>query len=206
MLKWLLPLTLAASAFAQYKAEPAGGPPSELNPAISAVLQKEGTKVVGPNGPVAEIWFRSSSPAGQPNNEDSVTFANVAQGTLMGAVRFPSAASDRRGQKIQPGIYTMRFSMFPQNGDHQGVEPQRDFLLLVPAAADTDAAATPGFKALAAMSMKASGTPHPAVFSIWKADSGFQPGISMMGEHDWVLQAKIGDLPIAMIVVGQTAH
>jgi hypothetical protein len=95
--------------------------------------------------------------------------------------------------------------MFPQNGDHQGVEPQRDFLLLLPAAADTDPAATYDFKQVTTMSMKASGTPHPAVFSIWKADSGFEPGMSQLGE-DWVFQSKVGELPIAMIVVGVTTH
>ena len=205
MFKWLLSLTLAASAFGQYKAEPTGAPPSELNPAVAATLQKEGTKIVGPNGAVAEIWFRSTAPQGSKTSETAVTFTNVPHGSLMGAIRFPTAGTDRRGQSIKPGVYTMRFSMFPQNGDHQGVEPQRDFLLLVPTAADADPAATYQFKPLTTMSMKASGTPHPAVFSIWKADSGFEPGLSQLGE-DWVLQTKVGDLPLAMIVIGVTTH
>ena len=205
MFKWLLSLTLAVSAFGQYKAEPAGVPPSELNPAIAATLQKEGIKIVGPNGPAGEIWFRSTAPQGPKTVESAVTFTNIPHGSLMGVIRFTNSGTDRRGQTIKPGIYTMRYSMFPQNGDHQGVEPQRDFLLLVPAAADTDPAATYDFKPLTAMSMKASGTPHPAVFSIWKADSGFEPGLSQLGE-DWVLQAKVGEIPLAMIVVGVTMH
>ena len=205
MFKWLLSLTLAVSAFAQYKAEPAGAPPSELNPAIAATLQKQGTKVLGPSGPVAEIWFRSTVPEGPKTAETAVTFTNVPHGSLMGAIRFTNPGTDRRGQAIKPGVYTMRFSMFPQNGDHQGVEPQRDFLLLVPAAGDSDPAATYEFKPLTAMSMKASGTPHPAVFSIWKAESGFEAGLSQLGE-DWVLQTKVGDVPIAMIVVGVSMH
>ncbi len=204
--KCLLVLTLATAAFGQYKTEPAGPPPADLNPAVAATLQKEGSRITGPNGVVAEIWFRSAAPSGAKTAEDSVTLATVPQGALMGVIRFPSPASDRRGQTIKPGLYTMRFSMFPQNGDHQGVEPQRDFLLLVPAADDIDPNTTPDFRKLATMSMKASGTPHPAVFSIWKADTGFEAGLSKMGEKDWVLQTKVGDVPLAMIVVGQSEH
>ena len=54
------------------------------------------------------------------------------------------------------------------------------------------------------MSRKASGTPHPAVLSFWKADSD-APGFSKQGESDWVLQAKIGDTPIAIILIGLAA-
>ena len=51
--------------------------------------------------------------------------------------------------------------------------------------------------------MKASGTPHPLVFSVWKVDSNFKPGIAQEGETDWVLQTKVGDLPMAIIVEGK---
>jgi hypothetical protein len=84
------------------------------------------------------------------------------------------------------------------------VAPQRDFLLLVPATADTDGNANLEYKDVTTRSLKASGTPHPAVFSIWKADAtDFQPGVSQLGEHDQVLKTKIGDTPIAMIIVGK---
>src|SRR5687767_13664239 len=98
MYKYLLLLTIALSASAQYKVESAGAPPAELNPAISALLQKDGSKIVGPSGVTAEIWFRSTAPAGPKTSEDSVTFATVPQGALMGAMRFTSPGSDRRGQ------------------------------------------------------------------------------------------------------------
>ncbi len=151
---------------------------------------------------VAEFWFRTSAPSGPKSAEDNVTFPAIPQGSLLGAMRVSERFSDRRGSAVKPGVYTLRYSNFPQNGDHQGVAPQRDFLLISKAADDKDANATPDFKTLVDWSEKALGAPHPGVYSIWKQDSDFKPGLSKR-ENDWVYQFKIGDLPVSMIMVGK---
>ncbi len=201
MNKLLFTLCLTAvCASAQYKLESAGAPPSEVSPAIRDALQKDGAKITGANGAVLEVWFRTQVPSAA-NGEQNVSFADIAHGTLLGVVRFPVKGTDRRGQPVQPGVYTMRFSYYPADGAHQGVAQTRDFVLLSPAASDTDLNATPAFDALVAMSKKASGTPHPAVLNCWKPDS---PGPAALKEEgpDWVLYSSIGDRPIALIVVG----
>ncbi|MCS7025232.1 MAG: hypothetical protein NZV14_10550 [Bryobacteraceae bacterium] len=188
--------------FAEWKVEPVSAAPAALPASLTEVLQKEGFKVVGENGNVfCEVWLRATPLPSAPL-EDSATLA-VPHGTFMGVIHFPNKGADRRGQPIQPGLYTMRLSFFPQNGDHQGVAPQRDFLVLTPLEADADPNATPGFEQLTNLSKKVSGTPHPAVFSMWKVDSEFKPGFEKMGESDWVLQAKIGDTPVAIILIGR---
>jgi len=196
-------LALSVAAFAQYKAEPAGAPPAGLDPAVAAALSKTGTKILKPDGGVlCEVWLTGAAPKSTAAPEDAATMA-VAQGALLGVIHFPAKGADRRNQTIAPGVYTMRYSMFPQNGDHQGVAPQRDFALLTPAADDKDAAATPDFNTLVNWSKKASGTPHPAVFSMWKQEPGdFKEGFAALGEHDWVLQGKAGDVMVAIILVG----
>ena len=204
MTKLVLSLILAAGAvFGQYTSAPAGPPPSELNAGIAATLQKDGTKIMNGSTVVCEIWFRATAPSGPKSGEDNVSLPNIPQGTLLGAMRFPVRGADRRGNPIAPGVYTLRYSNFPQNGDHQGVAPQRDFLLLSKAADDQDANATPGFKELVAMSEKATGAPHPGVFSFWKQESDFKPGFAKAGENDWVLQTKLGDIPISVILIGK---
>ena len=97
----------------------------------------------------------------------------------------------------------MRYSQYPVNGDHQGVAPQRDFAVLVRASDDADATSTPGFDALVALSAKASGTPHPAVLSIWSSASDKFPSFAKQGDHDWVLDTKIGDIPVSIILAGK---
>ncbi|WP_321472426.1 hypothetical protein [uncultured Paludibaculum sp.] len=193
---------LAVSCFAELKVQPAGAPPAEAS-AVSASLVKDGVKVVKDDGSILlEMWVVASEPKGGAA-EQNTTWSSVGHGSLLGVVKYPVRASDRRGQGIKPGTYTMRYSYFPMNGDHQGVAPQRDFALLSPVAADTDAAAKPAFDALVEMSKKASGTPHPLVLSIWKEDKPVAPGIEAAGETDQVLHVNIGSTSVSIIVVGK---
>ena len=194
----------AAIAFPQYKLESAGAPPSDLPAAISGTVQKDGSKVVAGNGTAfCEIWFRTTVPSGPKTTEDGVTVPTIPQGALVGALRFPGRGADRRGQNIKPGVYTLRYALQPVNGDHQGVAPQRDFLLMVPAADDPGPDAKPGFDDLVKLSSKASGTPHPAVLSMSASSNAKFPELKKEGENDWALHAKIGDTAVEVIVIGK---
>lgn len=198
-------LMAASSLLAQYKTEPAGAPPSELAPAISQALQQQGTKILSSSGSVVcEIWLVAKMPTGGSTNDPNVTLGTVPQGALLGAIQFTGQGSDRRGQNIKAGVYTLRYSLIPVNGDHQGAAPQRDFALMTPAADDKDPHALPNFDALAAMSRKASGTPHPAVLSIWGAAANDPLGFNKQGDsNDWALTAKVGDTALSIILVGK---
>ncbi|MBM3726645.1 MAG: hypothetical protein FJW40_14625 [Acidobacteria bacterium] len=205
MSRSLITLSLCASAlFGQYTVQPAGAPPAELDPAVTALLVKDGVRIVDAGGKAwCEVWVRASAPPAANSTEENVSFTTVPHGVIMGAIRWPANGYDRRGQTIKPGVYTLRYSNFPVNGDHQGAAPQRDFLLMLPAALDKDAQSTPDFKHVTEMSAKASGTPHPAVLSVWKVESDFKPGFAQAGETDWALQVKIGDLQFGIILVGK---
>ena len=194
---------VAATAFGQYKLESAGAPPAELAPEIRAALQNDGARISGPNGVFCEVWWRVKVPS-SPNHESSVSFTDIAQGALLGAIRFPGKGADRRAQPLKPGVYTLRLSFFPVDGAHQGVSQTRDFALLTPAADDRDPNATPTFDQLVAMSKKASGTPHPAILNLWKADSPGPTTLKQEGD-DWVLYSTMGGQPVALIVAGAYA-
>lgn len=200
----LLSLALLSSvALAQYKYEPAGPPPEELAPAIREALQKTGHRVVAANGNVvAELWFRTQAPTGAPTTEQNVSLTSIPHGALLGVIRYPGRGSDRRGQSLKPGVYTLRLSYYPVDGAHQGISPQRDFLKVIPAAEDKDLNATPSYDEVVAMSNKASGTSHPATLSIWRLEKAEPAGLKREAEGDWVLHATIGDIPVAVIIVG----
>ena len=185
-----------------FKLEPIATAAPGLPAAYAALIQTEGYRINGPSGPWCEIWLRKSMPTGAKPTDDAIVFP-IAQGTLVGILRFPATGADRRGQTIQPGVYTLRYSNYPVDGSHQGVAPQRDFLLLTPIASDADPNAMPAFDALVQMSTKASGTPHPAVISIETPSGSTFPAVTKEGDHDWVLNVKIGNLPFAIIVAGK---
>ncbi|MEO8661283.1 MAG: hypothetical protein ABI693_22625 [Bryobacteraceae bacterium] len=204
MLRFGVAFLLALSAlFGQYKTAAAGAPGSDIPGPVAALMQKDGLSVQAADGKTLfQIWFRTELPKGAASAEENVNLTTVPHGALVGVVQYQAKGADRRGQTIKPGVYTLRYSMFPVNGEHQGVAPQRDFLLLTPASQDTDLASTPDFATLMKMSMKASGTPHPAVLSLSKDDASAQPGITKDGDTDWTIHSKIGDTPVALVVFG----
>jgi hypothetical protein len=199
----LAALTLSISLLAQdYKLETIAGAPPNLPASYGSLLAASGYRVTSSAGPKCEIWFRKSIPTGAQPSDNSIVFA-IPQGTLLGVIRFPAKGEDRRGQQIDPGLYTLRYSNYPVDGAHQGVAPQRDFALMTPIASDPDPNATPAFDALVQMSIKASGSPHPAVLSIESPNGPTFPALTKEGDNpDWVLAVQIGDLKIAIILVG----
>ena len=203
MKKLILCLTFAAAAaFAQYKVESAGAAPGELAAPFSSALGT-GYKIAGPNGVYCEIWFLKALPQGAKSGEEAVVFPTIPPGSLVGAIRFPNAAADRRGQAVKAGVYTLRYSVQPNNGDHLGVSPQRDYLVMIPAAEDKDPKPVPVFDDLMALSKKASGTPHPAVLSMEPATGSQFPAFNKEGEKDWALTVKVGDQSFNLILIGK---
>lgn len=191
----------AAAACAQYHIQPAGAPPRELSPEVRQALEASGTEIAGPRSAACEIWLRKQAPQIDDNHEQNASFKNIRHGTLLGAIRFDARATDRRGQTIDAGVYTMRLSFFPANAQHEGISPTRDFVLLAPAADDRDLNSTPSFEELVKMSRKVSGTPHPAVLNVWKPEHA-GPAVLRREGDDWVLYAAMGDVPIAILVIG----
>jgi hypothetical protein len=198
-------LLLSLPLLAQYQGKPAAAPPESLNAATRALLSDSGMQVVNAKGETAmQFWFRKEAPEKAPQGESNATLSDYAHGVFLGVVQVTGEQiSDRRGDRIAPGLYMLRLSFHPEDGAHQGVATQRDFLILTKADTDTDPAATPAFMPLMKMAQAASGTNHPLSLSCWQQDNEFTAGLAKHGESDFVLQTKVGDLPLAIIVIGR---
>lgn len=204
-------LFLATTAAAQdYKAATGSVPvPPEISAPVRALLNLASISVTVPAGPLCEIWLRASIPAAaQPATALGVTYGQLVDGSIMGAIHFDSAVKDFRNQTVQPGTYVLRYALQPVDGNHQGVSDYRDFLLLTPAAADT-AAANFADNDLYILSRKASGAGHPSVWSLVPANSAptSLPGIAHDASDDfWVLymKAAVGTSPttLGLVIVG----
>ncbi len=155
-----------------YRAEAVrAAPPEELHPAVAGVMSEDAVRVMGPSGVLCELWIRQRIPARpEEQKELGVSFSQIAEGTLVATVRFPSSVVDFRRGRVRAGVYTLRYALNPVDGNHQGVAPQRDFLLLAPAQSDTNPANVTR-EELLALSRKALGATHPSVWSL-----GAEPG------------------------------
>lgn len=164
--------------------------PSELSAAVRGALASQAIQVKGPQGILCEIWLRSDIPAvASPAAQLGVVYTQLAPGALVGAIRLPAPAVDFRNQKIKPGVYTLRYELNPVDGNHQGVAPQRDFLLLGPAAADT--ATDPiDFKPLVALGKQVTGSNHPSVWSLMPSDGAPAqlPGVASQDSDNGTIQ------------------
>ena len=159
-------ITLALSTLLGAQAEISAAPhqeaaPAALAPAIKGLIADSGVRATVA-GAQLDFWFVKAL---RPKSAGAPSWTLLEEGTLVGAVRLSSDFRDIRGRLIKPGTYTLRYGIQPQNGDHLGVSPFRDFLLLSPAGVDTDPAAR-GHDPTVEMSTKTAGGSHPAVWSI----------------------------------------
>jgi hypothetical protein len=186
-------------------------PPQDLSAAVRDVLTREALRVTGPSGVQCDVWLRQAVPVAAGAKQDQgIAFWQIAEGTLIGAIRFPDNVLDYRGQPIPAGVYTLRYALIPEDGSHQGVAPpQRDFLLLGPAADDTSPNTITRDETLD-MSRKVTHTRHPTIWSLApsKANAATLPGMTHQDDPDcWYLNFSLifeGSrvTPAALVVYG----
>jgi hypothetical protein len=139
-------------------------PPEALAKPIAEELVPGGVRVVAAKRPITlDFWWVAALPLQTGSAE--LSWTGVAEGSLVGAVNIPSEFRDIRGRMIKAGVYTLRYGIQPSNGDHLGVSPYREFLLLSPAASDLDPAPR-GHDGTIEISKLSVGGSHPGVLSI----------------------------------------
>ena len=185
----------AMPAHAQGKVDTIGAFTGPAAPSVMGALEPGGYRVLLADGKVAcEIWFRKDLPGLLPS-------------ALVGVLSFPQNTNDFRGQPVKAGSYTLRYAQMPGDGNHMGVAPTTDFLLLTPLADDTDAAALPEFTALTKMSAKTIGANHPAALNLAAVTSKDYPAVAKDEYGHEVFHVRLktaqGERPIALVVKGQ---
>jgi hypothetical protein len=188
-------------------------PPADLKAGIAKLLGPEAIALLdGAGNKICDIWLRRQVPADATAEQlqNGLSFRELKETTVLGAVRFDKDWTDIRKQKVKAGVYTLRLGFQPENGDHAGASPTKDFVLLVSAAKDPDPAPMDPMK-LQEKSMKSIDTGHPAalmLFPVSKAPAA--PQITMMEGKYWVINTRFpvtaagknGDLGVGLTVVG----
>ncbi|MBI3934780.1 MAG: hypothetical protein HY316_08805 [Acidobacteria bacterium] len=168
---WAAPL-LAQDGYRMERVEAA---PVGIAESVEKALSSQGARLLRGDGrTVAELWLRKEVPL--KATAAGAGYGALAEGTLVGVLRFPDGGSDFRGQSIAPGTYTLRYARIPQDGNHLGAAPEPDFLLLCPAAEDRDLDAAIDFESLMELSRPATGTNHPGPLMLQPIATGDFPG------------------------------
>jgi hypothetical protein len=211
----LVAVTLSLTCGAQTAGLETLGPPTPdlgFPAAVLQVLDSRGNRLKLADGSVlCDIWLRKNVPTQTAKKEsEGLLYPGLSESTLIGVISFPKAATDFRGQPIAAGSYTVRYELIPDDGNHLGVSPNRDFLLLVPVALDPNPGALFKFDELVQMSRKATGTNHPGPLSLAQASES-ATSFTKDAEDHWIFSSVLKqdsgkDLPFALIVKGIAAQ
>jgi len=180
------------------------GAPDSLKNALEA----QGQRVMLSDGSVVcELWMRKAVPARAKTDVAGAVYTAIQDSAVVGVITFPKGGTDFRGQAIKPGAYVLRYALHPTDGNHMGISPIRDFLLLVPVGGDPNVDAQFKFEELTKLSTKASGTNHPAPLSLVSVEGKSVFPSVFENEHGHLgfaakLKTTAGEMPIAFIVKG----
>ena len=209
----ILLLTLASlPALAGGKVESLGACTDTGVPeAVRQALEARGYRVTLDDGVTIDLWFRSQVPVAKSPDAAATAGADFSfeRTTLIGVALYAKPAKDFRNQNIRPGAYTLRYELHPADGNHMGVAPARDFLLMVPAASDPGPDASLNYDQLIALSKKATGTNHPAPLDLAAPEAQSFPAVYENSEGHTLVAVKLktasGDVPIALVLKGVSA-
>jgi hypothetical protein len=185
-------------------------PPAELSAPVRALLDAKALSVYDGANLLLTIWPCKTLPAKAAKADP--TYIDLEETTVVGAVKLPKVWPDYRKQKIKPGVYTLRLSNQPMNGDHMGTAPYNEFLLLSPAAKD----AKPDLlepKALHELSSLSIGASHPGMMLLYpNPKPAAAPSVEAKENDAWVLSfqrpvtggGQTATLGFSVVVVGHS--
>jgi len=168
-------------------------PPAEIGESIRKTLQPKAIEVLDGDKPAFEFWFRSDIPLKSKPAAANKALDCIQETVLLGAVSVGRGQRDYKDNEIAPGIYTMRFGLQPQDGDHLGTAEFPYFAVLVPAASDTQPEGIKSFKEMTGASGKNTASNHPVVLSLRPAssDSGAFPSLNEPAAEHKTVRVKV---------------
>jgi len=178
-------------------------PPKELDASIRAKLPMKAIQLLDGEKPVYEFWFSAEPPLQTKPASVGKALDALKQATLLGAVAVSRDQRDYRDDELHAGVYTMRFALQPQDGNHLGTSEFNYFAVLTPAKIDNKLDGIADYKALVKASSKETSTDHPVILSLRPASGqGDAPQLNTPApEHKSVrvkVPAKAGDEKVSI--------
>lgn len=141
-------------------------PPPELDASIRAVLQPQAIQLLEGDKPVFEFWLAKEAPIQSRPASVSEGLATLKQTTLLGAAAVHANRRDYKDNDLNTGVYTMRFALQPQDGNHLGTAEYPYFVVLTPPKYDSKLEGISDYKALVKASSKDTTSDHPVILSL----------------------------------------
>ena len=164
VLSLLLPITCFGADFSIKTVEKP--PPVEIDPAIAKLLQPRTLQLIEGDKPIWEFWFCSATPLQATPQSVAKSLDAIKSTTLFGVAVVRDGQRDYKNNEIPPGVYTLRFLLQPQDGNHLGTAEYSYFVVLVQAKLDRKPDGLTDYKSLVKASSKDTSSDHPPVISL----------------------------------------
>jgi hypothetical protein len=168
VLRFVFPTARAAELALKVSAKEA---PEEVEESIRKLLEPRTVQLAEGDKPTFEFWFRTEVPLQKKPESLAKSLDAVKQTTLLGVVSVPNTQRDYRDDELTAGVYTMRFALQPQDGNHLGTAEFPYFAVLVPAKTDRKLDDLGTYKQLVKASSRETSTDHPVILSLRPAPS-----------------------------------
>ena len=190
--------------------------PKELKADVQKLLDAKAIQFTDKKGDlIAELWFRKDIPVTIAPKDKKAVFSTVPMTSIIGAVKFAKDWREYRGRKLKAGVYSLRFAMQPQDGNHMGTALHSEFLILLAAKFE------PSAKPLNPMELvdrsKASiKSGHPAILQLFPyTNDKAAPNLTESAKDHVVLNLRqpvvmngsaVGPLGIGVTLVGEASE
>lgn len=141
-------------------------PPAGLGEGIRQLLEPKAVQVSEDGQPVYELWFCRAIPIQSKPASPADALKTIRETTLLGAAAVNGRNRDYKDNEVAPGVYTLRFVLQPQDGDHLGTADYPYFAILIPAKYDEKPDTFTSYRPMVKASGRDVPTGHPNVLSL----------------------------------------
>jgi hypothetical protein len=190
----VLAFWVANASAAEFTVKVADKEPSkDLAEPIRALLQSKAIQLQEGGKVVLELWLAKELALQSKPSSPATAMDALKQASLLGAVDVPAPRKDYREDEIAKGVYTLRYALQPQDGNHLGTAEFTYFGVLVPAKSDKTPEGIKDYKDLVGASSKETSTDHPMVISLRPVSStdGDLPKITEPAPEHKAIRVKI---------------
>jgi hypothetical protein len=140
-------------------------PPKDLDPSITAKLQPKAIQLLDSGKAVYEFWLVAELLLKATPDSPAKALDQIREAALLGVVAVAEPQRDYRDDELASGVYTMRFALQPQDGNHLGTAEFNYFAVLVPAKLDRSPDGITDYKKLVRISGRETASGHPLIIS-----------------------------------------
>ena len=178
-------------------------PPEKLNADIKTKIAPVSHQISDNKGLFFEFWFVMEVPLRGFADTTQKTMNKINEISLLGAAivyENKEQYTDFREDPIDPGLYVMRLSLQPQDGNHLGTSPFDTFAILVPYQKDAEVLEFMDPEVMVEIASEDTPAEHPPILSLQPLEKpkGSFPRLDHHEEEAWnslclKLSGKVGD-------------